>query len=202
MSDPSTITTWAQILAPVVVGIVGSGVWAWLAQRDRQKFERLLAAELKTSHATLEVVKAQLTFDSEVRKHAAARKVDAILKVAAAAKAAVEEVYSLTSYDAEARAAAERRYYNSVREGLLLFDHDVSDAMLAFGQELASARIELMGREMDRARGLVVDPQDEQSDLQALLKAGEAARDRFLEVLRRELHLEPLKDQSRTPVVR
>jgi hypothetical protein len=69
--------TFEQI-APTLTGVLVSGIWAWLAQRGRQAFEQRMAAEGRVAEAALEALKAELTFNAEVRRQVAAARVRAV----------------------------------------------------------------------------------------------------------------------------
>jgi len=139
-------------------------------ERDRQEASR-----------TLEQFKAQLTLQAEVLRQVAIKKVEAVLKIAEAARASVEVIHS-ASGEGPARKAAHQAYWATVREILVLFGGEVLAEMKAFGDELTSA---LIARDRnDRGAPNWAD----------VVNKGEAARDKLLKALGRELQI--VEDKS------
>jgi hypothetical protein len=141
------------------------------AHRERQGMER-----------ALEEFRTQLTFEAEVRRKVAAKKVDAVLNIAAQTKTLVEEIYGpSTPKDIVTLNKPMVVYWNALRESLLLIGPETAAAVEAFGREVSSAIQEWIVAQQPGPRAAPVD----------LADRGEAARNRLFDVLRRELRIEP-----------
>ena len=152
-------------------------MWAWFAQRARFSFEKRQDDERRVAQQALELLKTQLTFDAEVRRHVAAKKVEALLAIADVTRTSVECVYGLSTDDQTARQAAIKDYWAALRDGLVLFENDVVEEVKAFGTELTNAHVA-------RSRKDPGAP-----DLAGVVDRGIAARDKLFEVIRRELRI-------------
>jgi hypothetical protein len=154
-------------------------------ERERQAFSREIEREKQGAAQALEGFKSELTFGAEVRRQTAMRKVEAVMKIASATRASVEAIYTVIGYDPSPRKAALNSYHEALREVLVLFDSETIGEAKAFGAELIRGCM-AMGRRDPGASGAVADA----------LITGEAARDKLLEVLRRELQIETKEKQT------
>lgn len=81
MHDAPITREWIQALGPIVTSLVVSGLWAWLTHLSRLAHELSLEAKRGRGLQALELFKSALTFDAEVRRAAATRKVESLLKL-------------------------------------------------------------------------------------------------------------------------
>jgi hypothetical protein len=153
-------------------------------EEKRQAFERELAVQRHAAEQSLEAFKAQLTLSAEVRRQAAAKRVEALLKIADAMRVAVETIYSVTA-DANTQTAAHAEYWATFRGVLPLFDADSAAELKTFGDELTRGTIAMQSRGTPGA-----------GNSTEALASGERARNRLLDVIRRELQLAPAKEPS------
>jgi hypothetical protein len=173
-------------LAPTLVGVTASGIWALLAQRGRNAFDKQQAADQRIAQQALETMKANLTFEAEVRRQAAVKKAEVLFRIAATMTAAVESVYTVSTDDPQARKDAVEGYWRALREGLFLFGGEAVKELKAFGGILTNGRIARDGMGHSGAQSMV-----------GAMVEGEAARDKLLDVIRRELGF--ARDKERGP---
>jgi hypothetical protein len=150
------------------IGIVGLVVKAALDHASA----RALEAQRKESLAAIEVLKAQLTLEAEVRRRVATLKVDALVKIAATGKPLISKLFGTFERDVSGRIEVLNTYFRAVDEGAHFFDEATCKEMLIYAAEVESKRIAWQ-RDID---------------VTALSKAEEAAG-RFLALVRRELSI-------------
>ncbi|MGH7434835.1 MAG: hypothetical protein ACRENE_04100 [Polyangiaceae bacterium] len=100
-------------------------------ERERMAFARELEGDRQRTTAALEQFKAQLTLDAETRRQAAAKKVEAILRVSEATISLMRVFLGLGS-QAQARFDATLALARTKVEGDVLFSTAARDAMARF----------------------------------------------------------------------
>ncbi len=145
--------------------------------RLRGEIEKELEREKQQGNVTLELFKSQLTFNAEVRRQAATHKVEAVMRLYASAKSAVETIYSANDEKRTRGQEAFNGFGDALRSALVLLEPEVVAELEAFAKELSSARIALS--RTDRAAPNFAD----------VISRGEAERAKLLETLRRELQI-------------
>ena len=150
-------------------------------ENERQSFSREVEREKRDAARDLESFKAQLTLDAEVRRQAAAKKVDVLVKFVEVINASLRGVLVIVVKSSAlddalgSQIASMNDYWSYVRGGELFLGGDALQAEVnAFGVELNRVTTEINKRS---------------SDLLAVQREAEAARNRLLGAIRRELQL-------------
>ena len=141
-----------------------------------------------------------LVLNAEVRRQVAAKKVEALIGIAVAARTVGEDVYCVLQPDDSKRHAAVDGYWSVYRAGLVLLDPATCTAIENCGNEASAALgaswdkavfTQVPGVELhDHAAAVAHDP-DLASELMNITTRWERARDVLFEAIRRELQLTP-----------
>jgi hypothetical protein len=168
---------WSQAAGPItgaLTGAVVSGIWAFVTQRR-------IEAERRVASQALEVLKAQLTFDAEVLRQAAGKKVAALLKID---EATISLLRVLLNAD---------RDHNQRREAVTAWGHEMvyAEALLgpealaemgAFQQSIGTADQTLMLKEIATETVAPIKVVQAHAEI-------EEARKRLVGMIRRELQI-------------
>lgn len=141
MPDAPITREWIQALGPIVVSLIVSGLWAWLTHLSRLAHERSLEAERRVGQQALEVLKSELTFDAEVRRQVASRRVEALLHVVGLGlDLAVELNAAVAHPDLQQGTRDWNRttamYLQAVKAAAPLLTSDVSIKLIAYSEDV------------------------------------------------------------------
>jgi hypothetical protein len=179
---------WLKACGPIVVALLGSGVWAWFNQRALER-------ERAASGQALEALKAQLTFESEVRRQAAVRKVEALLTLDAETVTLLRVLLDLKKTTDDRLAAVFAWGRATVHAHALLTPEALAE-ITAFQGAFNRANQTLGLREMQLEMQPRPDNWVDGSQVLEAHAAIEGARNRLLQMIRRELQVVGAGDRS------
>jgi hypothetical protein len=157
---------WSIVLTSVLSSGAAIAVFSWVAQRvfehalsrsladrraafetsleeRRQSFSRELETQRQAAQQALEGFKAQLTLEAEVRRQAAAKKVEMLLRMVGLANSLIRRVAFVTDPNREKikeesddAIAAMDEYWGLTREAEAFFEGETWIEMHEFGREI------------------------------------------------------------------
>jgi len=152
-------------------------------------FEEKQNKEGQIAERSLEVLRTQLTFDAEVRRAAASRRVNAIVAMGEVINETTDKVYSVKSTPQE-RDDAIKSYGRSLRHDLLLFGSRISLALDHYAHVMSIMSCAFVTR----------DAGVNTANIDALEQQGEAERNQLLDLLRCEMQLEEAASGTATSI--
>ncbi|HEY4012057.1 MAG TPA: hypothetical protein VGM06_01855 [Polyangiaceae bacterium] len=174
------------LLGPTLTGVIVSGLWAWLTQRGRFAFEKRMEDDRRIAQRALAALETELTFNAEVRRQAASKKVAALFRFIELGNTLISKVLwpvfeenGLATEALNRSALAVKEYRGALLEDEALFDHEARQQIADFVTEVEAAR-DVYRQERKEGRG--------RKDVASA--RADVARATFFQMLRRELQIE------------
>jgi hypothetical protein len=149
-------------------------------EEKRQAFTREIQARSEAFQQSLEAFKAQLTLDAEVRRQAAAKKVEILIRLASIADTLIGQVlFVQRDADPEHASAALTTFWRTYNESQAFLEEDTMMGLRKYAVLIETEARALWKREANRELPL---------DLELIQERVGLARDEFFRIVRAEMH--------------